>query len=158
MLQLITFRFDAIEDIGEIKSLEGNRAALENTSSGSITSITLVPEVCACPKCYSVNVDCNEKTITCNDCKSRSLHVKNDFDRNKVKLTVIDTEKNAVDLTIDVDKIQTLLKDDNRNALSQKDLVEEEEVLFGVSSMNVSVSFNTKNKHITSIARSEGNE
>ena len=84
--------------------------------------------------------------------------MKNDFDRNKVKLTVIDTEKNAVDLTIDVDKIQTLLKNNNRNELSQKDLVEEEEVLIALSSMNVSVSFNTKNKHITSIATSEGDE
>ena len=156
MLQLITFRFEPIKDIGEIKSLEGNRAALENTIPGTITSIALVQEVCACPKCYSVNVDCNEKTIKCNDCKSRSLHVKNDFDRSRVKLTVIDTEKNAVDLTIDVDEIQTLLKDDNRNELSQKYLVEEEEVLIALFSMNVAVSFNTKNKHITSIATKRG--
>ena len=84
--------------------------------------------------------------------------MKNDFDRNKVKLTVIDTEKNAVDLTIDVDKIQTLLKNNKRNELSQKGLVEKEEVLSALLSMNVSVSFNTKNKHITSIATSEGNE
>ena len=158
MLQLITFRFEPIENIGEIKSLEGNRVALENTIPGTITSIALVQEVCACPKCYSVNVDCNEKTIKCNDRKFRSLHVKNDFDRNKVELTVIDTEKNAVNLTIHVDKIQTLLKDDNRNELSQNDLVEEEEVLIALSSMSVSVSFNMKNKHITSIARSEGDE
>ena len=113
--------------------------------------ISLVEKQCACPVCYSTDVECNEKTIKCSSCKSRSLCLANVFARERLKLIITNIGRTAAEFTVDVEKIRTLLNQSNHGELSKIDLIENEDVLVALSSMTVSVCYNTKTKHISSI-------
>ncbi len=54
-----------MEDIADIDYFDSLRIAYESTITGIITSIGLVEERYTCPKCYSTNVERNDKTIRC---------------------------------------------------------------------------------------------
>ena len=150
-----TCRFDRIEDIGATNCSDSTLISYESTLTGAITSIALVDKQCACPTCYSTNVVCNEKTIKCNSCKSRSLYVANGFDRERLKLNITNMGGSTVEFTVDVEKVRALLNQSNHRELSETDLIENEDVLIALSSMNVSVCFNTKTKHISTIVISD---
>jgi hypothetical protein len=140
-----------IQDIGDVNCLDSVQISHESTITGSITSIGSIAQRCSCPKCGSVDVDCNEKTIKCNSCKSRSIYTKDATDQNKIQLNITDSEKNSFTLITDIEKIRSLLQQCNHQELSQGDLIENEEVLLTLSSMNVSVNFNPKNNHVNNI-------
>jgi hypothetical protein len=153
-----TCRFDRIEDIGQTNCSDSALISHESALVGTITSIALVEKQCACPTCYSTNVECNEKTIKCNSCKSRCLYVANGFDRERLKLSITNIVRTTAEFTVDVEKVRALLNQSNHRELSDADLIENENVLIALSSMNVSVCFNTKTKHISTIEISDRDE
>jgi hypothetical protein len=119
-------RFEPIEDSRDTNCIDPGRISHESTKTGTITSIGL-EENCVCPQCFSVNIESNHKTNKCNNCKSRSLYSRNAVDENN------------------------LIK----KSFRKKDLIEQEDVLVALASINVCVHFNTKSKHINSIVVSE---
>jgi hypothetical protein len=154
----ITFRsepsvcsFDLIEDIGDISCSDSVQLAHELTITGTITSIGMVEEHSTCPKCYSNEIENNGKTIKCLNCKSRTLNVKENIDQNQIKLTVIDTNQQSFEFIVEIQKLKTLLEQSNNKELCQEDLVEHEDVLLALSSINISVTYNPRNKHINNI-------
>ncbi|CAF4539330.1 unnamed protein product, partial [Rotaria magnacalcarata] len=62
----------------------------ESAIAGVITSIGLIEHRSICPKRYSTDIECNDKTIKCIACKSRSLYVKQSVEQKEMKLNVID--------------------------------------------------------------------
>ena len=146
-----TCRFDRIDDIGETNCSDSTLISHESSITGAITSISLLEKQCACPVCYSTEVQCNDKTIKCNSCKSRSLYLANGFDRDRLKLTITNIGQTTAEFTVDAEKIRTLLNQSNHKELSKTDLIENEDVLIALSSMNVSLCYNTKTKHISNI-------
>jgi hypothetical protein len=153
-----TFRFDRIEDVGKTNCSDSTLISHESTLTGAITSIALVEKQCACPACYSTNIECNDKTIKCSSCKSRFLYVANGFDQDKLKLSITNIGQTAVQFTTDVEKVRALSNQSNHRELLETDLIENKDVLIALSSMNVSVRFNTKTKHIITIEISDRGE
>ncbi|CAF1527027.1 unnamed protein product [Adineta ricciae] len=143
--------FDRIEDIGETNCSDSTLISHESTLTGVITSIALLEKQCACPACYSTNVECYDKTIKCNSCKSRSLNVANGVDRDRLKISIMNIDGTALDLNVNAEKIRVLLNQSNHRELFEADLIENEDVLIALSSMNVSVCYKTKTKHISTI-------
>ncbi|CAF4298467.1 unnamed protein product, partial [Adineta steineri] len=104
-----------------------------------------------CPKCYSTDIERNDKTIRCNACKSRSLYLKQS-NQNQIQLNVTDVKQNTFEFIVDTPKIITLLQECNHQQVPTQDLTEQESVLLVLSSITVVVNFNSINKHITNIA------
>ncbi|CAF3450525.1 unnamed protein product [Rotaria sp. Silwood2] len=124
----------------------------EVTVADPISSIGLIEKRPTCPRCYSNEIEKNEKTIKCFTCKSRTVCSKENIDESQIKLTIIDLNRQSFELIIDISKVQELLEQCNYKELSKNNLVEDENVLVALSSINVCVAFNTQNKHINSIA------
>ncbi|CAF1368412.1 unnamed protein product [Rotaria magnacalcarata] len=143
--------YEPIEDIGSVNCSDSAHIAHESAISGVITSIGLLEQRCSCPKCYSTDVECNDKTIKCITCKSRSLYVKDPIKPNKIKVNILDSHQNIIELIVDTCNIEALLERCNRTELIEGDLVEQEAVLLALSSIKVFVNFNPKNMHINSI-------
>ncbi|CAF3968248.1 unnamed protein product [Rotaria sp. Silwood1] len=146
-----TFSFEIIQDIGTVKCSDFLQILHESAITGVITSIGVVEKHYSCPRCYSTDVECNDKTIKCITCKSRSLCVKDSVKPEQIKLNVVDRDQNMIEFIVDSSKIEALLQQCNREDLCQKDLVEQEDVLLALSSINVFVNFNPKNMQINSI-------
>lgn len=108
--------------------------------------------MCACPKCYSNDVVCSDKTIRCLQCKSRSLNLINNVEQNKIKLNIIDIYEKEFQLIVNIQKIRDLLEECDHKELSQKDLIEEENILLVLSLVKVCIVFNSKNNHINTIS------
>ena len=64
----------------------------------------------------------------------------------------------TAELIVDVGKVRALLNQSDHQELSDTDLIENEDVLIALSSMNVCVCFNTKTKHISTIVISDRDE
>ncbi|CAF3487305.1 unnamed protein product, partial [Rotaria sp. Silwood2] len=105
-----------------------------------------------CQKCYSTDVEYNDKTMNCITCKSRSLYLKVSIQQNEIKLNVTDMSHNIFEFIVERSTLQVLLQESNREQLCQNDLVEDENVLPVLSSMNVVIHFNPKTIHINTIA------
>lgn len=143
--------YEPIEDIGTINCSDSLQISNESAITGVITSIGVVEERYSCPKCYSTDIEYNDKTIKCITCKSRSLYVKDSVKPKQINLNIIDRDQNSTELIVDSSKIETLLERCNRLDLCEGDLVEQEAVLLALSSINVFVNFNRKNMHVNSI-------
>ncbi|CAF1458692.1 unnamed protein product [Rotaria magnacalcarata] len=143
--------FEAIPDIGDVNCSTPVQISHESVVSGVITSIGIVEERCSCPKCYSTDVECNDKTIKCIRCKSRSLFIKQSIQQTKIKLNLNNVNRNMLEFIADTLKVQALLEQCGHQDLSRVDLIEQEDVLLALSSINVLVNFNPKNMHINTI-------
>ncbi|CAF2141180.1 unnamed protein product [Rotaria magnacalcarata] len=143
--------FEAIPDIGDVNCSTPVQISHESVVSGVITSIGIVEERCSCPKCYSTDVECNDKTIKCIRYKSRSLFIKQSIQQTKIKLNLNNVNRNMLEFIADTLKVQALLEQCGHQDLSRVDLIEQEDVLLALSSINVLVNFNPKNMHINTI-------
>ena len=141
---LRTYRFQSIEDIGDINCSDSIQNSLESTVFGTITSTGFVDNRLTCPKCYSTNVEHNDKTIRYMTCKSRSLYGEDSINQKEIELSIVNVEQNLFDLVVDVSKIRALLEECNHQELCEQDLIEHEGVLLALSSINISVKFNRK--------------
>jgi hypothetical protein len=79
------------------------------------------------------------------------LNVKENIAHNQIKLTVIDKNEQSFEFTVEIEKVKILLEQSNYKELCQEDLVEHEGVLLALSSINISISYNPRNKHINNI-------
>ena len=70
---------------------------------------------------------------------------------NQIKLNITDCDQNTIELIVESSKMEALLERCNRQNLCEGDLVEQEAVLLGLSSINVFVNFSPKNMHVNSI-------
>ncbi|CAF1364774.1 unnamed protein product [Adineta steineri] len=143
--------FESVEDIGDINCSDTVLLSTESIIIGMITSIGLVEETFNCPKCYSTNIERNNKTIKCNTCQSRSLFINSSMNQNQIKLNITDLNQNTFELIVDTSKIKSLLQECNHQEVSIQDLIEQESVLLILSSITIHVNFNPINKHITNI-------
>ncbi|CAF3392886.1 unnamed protein product [Rotaria socialis] len=84
-------------------------------------------------------------------CKSRSLFIKQSIQQTKIKLNLNDVNRNMFEFIADTLKVQALLEQCGHPDLSRVDLVEQEDVLLALSSMNVLVNFNPTNMDINTI-------
>ncbi|CAF3469656.1 unnamed protein product [Rotaria sp. Silwood1] len=124
----------------------------DSSISGAITSIGLIEQPCLCPKCYSTDFEWQGKTIKCITCKSRSLYLQDSTQQNQIKLNVTDINHNMFEFIIERSTFQASLQQSNHEQLCQNDLLEDEDVLLALSSMNVLINFNPKTIHIHTIA------
>ncbi|CAF3624081.1 unnamed protein product [Rotaria socialis] len=97
------------------------------------------------------NDDISITTTTHTICKSRSLFIKQSIQKTKIKLNLNDVNRNMFEFIADTLKVQALLERCSHPDLSRVDLVEQEDVLLALSSMNVLVNFNPTNMHINTI-------
>ncbi len=65
-------------------------------------------------------------------------------DQNEIKLTVMDSDENVFELIVDISKIRVLLQQCDHVELCEEDLIENEDVLLALSSINVWVNFGAK--------------
>ncbi|CAF2074456.1 unnamed protein product [Rotaria magnacalcarata] len=151
LIKLELSTFEAIPDIGDVNCSTPVQISHESVVSGVITSIGIVEERCSCPKCYSTDVECNDKTIKCIRYKSRSLFIKQSIQQTKIKLNLNNVNRNMLEFIADTLKVQALLEQCGHQDLSRVDLIEQEDVLLALSSINVLVNFNPKNMHINTI-------
>ncbi|CAF3729132.1 unnamed protein product [Rotaria socialis] len=126
--------------------------ARESAIVAVIASIGLIEQRCVCPTCYSTNVECNDKTIKCIACKSRSLYIKHSVEQKQMKLNVIDTNQKTFEFVVKKSQIEALLEESNHHELYQNDLIEHENVLLALSSINILINFNPKTMNINAIA------
>jgi hypothetical protein len=110
----------------------------------------LVEENLICPKCYSKQIQTSDKTIKCNRCKTRSIMNK-DVQENRIKLTINTSNNELVEVITEKEKLKRLLYETDNRHLSEEDLLENESILLVLSSINVSVTFNSKNKNLIHI-------
>ncbi|CAM4919227.1 unnamed protein product [Rotaria socialis] len=144
-------KFEPIEDITDVMAYDSIQILQESAIAGVITSIGLIEHRSICPKCYSTDIECNDKTIKCIACKSRSLYVKQSVEQKEMKLNVIDANQKRFEFIVKTSQIQALLEESNHQELCHNDLVENEDVLLALSSINVFVNFNPKTMHINTI-------
>ncbi|CAF3526266.1 unnamed protein product, partial [Rotaria socialis] len=95
--------YEAIEDIGAISCSDSLQNSNESGIRGVITPIGVLEERYSCPKCYSTDVECNDKTIKCITCKSRSLYLKDSIKANQIKLNITESVGVGVDAAV-IDK------------------------------------------------------
>ncbi|CAF4849034.1 unnamed protein product [Rotaria sp. Silwood1] len=143
--------FESIDNIADVVSCDFLNIIQESSITGTITSMGLIEQPCLCPKCYSSDVECHGKTIKCITCKSRSLYLQDSTQQNQIKLNVTDIY-HMFEFIIERSKIQVLLQQSNHEQLCQNDLLEDEDVLLALSSMNVFINFYPKTMHINTIA------
>jgi len=110
----------------------------------------LVEEKLICPKCYSKEIETSDKSIKCNRCKTRSI-MKKDVQENRIKLTIDTRNNESVEVITEKEKLKQLLHESNHQHLFEEDLVENESILLVLSSISLSVTFNSKNKNLTHI-------
>ncbi|CAM4866133.1 unnamed protein product [Rotaria socialis] len=98
-------RYEAIEDIGAISCSDSLQNSNESGIRGVITPIGVLEERYSCPKCYSTDVECNDKTIKCitftSGYTSRSLK-QNHHQYERLKLSRVNLEilSNAMKTTL----------------------------------------------------------
>ncbi|CAF2108960.1 unnamed protein product [Rotaria magnacalcarata] len=124
----------------------------ELTIVAVITSIGLIEQRYICSKCYSANVECNDKTIKYIVCKSRSLYIKYSVGQKQMKLNVININQKTFKLFVKTSQIEALLEESNHHERCQNDLIEDENFLFPLSSINILINFNPKTMNINTIA------
>lgn len=73
------------------------------------------------------------------------------MDQNKIKINIMNIHKNIFEFIVDTEKIRTFLEQSGYEQLAKVDLIENEDVLLVLSSMNIQVKFNPKNKNIIDI-------
>src|SRR5690348_5777139 len=137
-----------MQDIGEISCSDSVQIPHELTITGKITSIAVVEDPPTCPKCYSNEIENNGKTIKCLNCKSGTLTVKENIDQDQIKLTIIGSNRQSFEFMVEIAKVNGLLEECNHKELCEEDLVEHEGVLINLSSINVSVIYDPRNKHV----------
>ncbi|CAF4664002.1 unnamed protein product [Rotaria socialis] len=145
-------KFALIEKIPDVVACDYIQIAQEPTIVAVITSIGLVEQRCICAKCYSADVQCNDKTIKCITCKSRSLYLEQSVEQKQMKLNAMDTNQKVFEFIVKASQIQTLLQESNHHELCENDLIENENVLLALSSINIVINFNPKTRNINTIA------
>ncbi|CAF3372000.1 unnamed protein product [Rotaria socialis] len=145
-------QFALIEKIPDVVACDYIQIAQEPTIVAVITSIGLVEQRCICAKCYSADVQCNDKTIKCITCKSRSLYLEQSVEQKQMKLNAMDTNQKVFEFIVKASQIQTLLQESNHHELCENDLIENENVLLALSSINIVINFNPKTRNINTIA------
>ncbi|CAM4987829.1 unnamed protein product [Rotaria socialis] len=140
-------KFEPIEDIPDVMGCNSIQIIQESTIVGVISSIGLIEQRCICPKCYSSNVECNNKTVRCIACKSKSLYIKHSVEQKQMKLNVIDTNQKTFAFVIKTSQIEALLEECNHHELCQNDLIEDENVLLALSLINILINFNPKTEY-----------
>ncbi|CAF3802389.1 unnamed protein product [Rotaria socialis] len=145
-------QFALIEKIPDVVACDYIQIAQEPTIVAVITSIGLVEQRCICAKCYSADVQCNDKTIKCITCKSRSLYLEQSVKQKQMKLNAMDTNQKVFEFIVKASQIQTLLQESNHHELCENDLIENENVLLALSSINIVINFNPKTRNINTIA------
>ncbi|CAF1523508.1 unnamed protein product [Adineta ricciae] len=143
--------FEEINDIGNVQSSEIVELDHDINITGNIVSIGLIEQKPICSKCFSKEVETTEKSVKCKQCKTRYI-TKNDVQDNRLKLTMNTPDDEPVELIIEKEKIKELLEQSNYDYLSQQDPLENESVLLTLSSINLSITYNSKNKNIINIA------
>lgn len=123
----------------------------ETTVIGNITSVGLIEESVRCPKCHSHDIENNEKTIKCLACKTRTIKAAQKVDSNRIRLNVADMNGNTFDVIGETTKIQTLLDQSNHGELSDANLIENEQVLLILSTLDVRIRFNSRSKYLIEI-------
>ncbi|CAF1197013.1 unnamed protein product [Adineta ricciae] len=142
--------FEEINDIGDVQTSEIVEFDHDINVLGSIVSIGLIEQQPVCSKCYSKSVEITERTLKCNRCKTRYI-MKNDAQENRLKLTINTSDDKSVELIIEKQKIKQLLEQCNHTHLSEEDLLENESVLLTLSSISLSIKYNSKNKTVINI-------
>ena len=66
-------------------------------------------------------------------------------------MDITDQSGKLFEVTVTVSNIHVLLKEMNRTELCEQDLIEDESILLALSSVNVRVNFNPKDKHTKTI-------
>ena len=87
-----------------------------------------------------------KKAIKCLACKSRTISIKQNIDRNKIKLNVVNIDGSTFAVIGETTKIQTLLQQCNQEELFDLDLIENEQVLTLLSTLHVRVIISFKYK------------
>ncbi len=108
----------------------------------------LMEDKLICPKFYSKEIETTDKSIKCKQCKTRSI-IKKDVQQNRIKLSINTLTNQSVAVITEKEKLKDLLQQSNNRDLSEEDVLENESVLLLLSSINLSVTFNSKNKNLT---------
>jgi primase-polymerase (primpol)-like protein len=117
---------------------------------GNIISMGLMEEKLICPKCYSKDIETTDKSIKSKQCKTRSI-IKKDVQDNRIKLTINTLTNQSVEVITEKEKLKHLLQESNNQDLCGEDLLENGSNLLLLSSINLSVTFNSRNKNLTDI-------
>ncbi|UJR06656.1 hypothetical protein I4U23_010942 [Adineta vaga] len=142
--------FEEIKDIGDVQSSELFEIDHDTYVIGNIVSIGLLEEKLICPKCYSKEIEISDKSIKCKRCKTRSI-MKKDVQENRIKLTIDTRNNELVEVITEKEKLKQLLHQSNNKHLSEEGLLENESILLVLSTINLSVTFNSKNKNLIDI-------
>ncbi|CAF3744627.1 unnamed protein product [Rotaria socialis] len=143
---------ELVDDIQDINCSDSFQIPHEITTICNIRSIALIESRPKCSKCYSSQIDNNGKTIKCLSCKSRTICPKQNIDQTQIQLTITNEDHHQFELIVDIGKIRDLLLQLNYKQLAEQNLVEDENVLLVLSSVDLSFTFNPQSKHINSIA------
>ncbi|CAF1472901.1 unnamed protein product [Adineta ricciae] len=142
--------FEEINDMGDMQSSEIVELDHDIHITSNIVSIGLIEQKPICSKCFSKEVEATERSVKRKRCKTRCI-TKNDVQDNRLKLTMNTSDDEPVELIIEKEKIKELLEQSIYNHLSQEDPLENESVLLTLSSINLSITYNSKNKNIINI-------
>lgn len=142
--------FEEINDIGDVETSEILEIDHDISVIGNIVSIGLIEQQPICSKCYSKEVEITERSVKCKRCKTRYI-MKNDAQDNRLKLTINTSDDKSVELIIEKEKIKQLLEQSNHTDLSEQDLLENESVLLTLSSISLSITYNSKHKTVINI-------
>ena len=79
------------------------------------------------------------------------MKIEEKIDENKIKLNIMDINKNTFGLVTEKSKVHLLLQQCNHEELCDSDLIENEEVLIVLSALNIQVRYNPTTKCLINI-------